>query len=571
MTKGEVHFEVFLKPSTRHDWRLVCAMDQRDAAISEARSLLKSNPAGSVRICKEVFEAESRAFRTLTIFEEGAERFDDTKRETRTAELPCKGPADLCAPAGREAIQSVLESWLQREKVVPLELLHRTDLVQRLEATGTELQHAVQKVAVARAQATQSSVQHFVKELNALIQTAVTQLYAETRQGAFPKMKADGFGALARSLTSRGNRERTLRGCIARSLSTAQGWADKLKRLFDLLDELAGQAADLAWATDIVESFVEEVLAYGDARRTLLAEAGDSAAMAEGLTELLSGDCDDPSLLSPLGKRLCAYGARGGAKTARAIIAQAVLDLLRAPRRLRPSDIFSEIELCRKLADRMIASAAQLIAVEDISSAFVIRSTQLVLPEAIDAICSASDGAQDTLFNLVKVEQSIVGQQNKIKLAAYIRGQLGTHATKNHFIYGTEAILQRLGELAEFVRRIDASGLPAQEKASVRAAVGDLALEAEAHAGVFDKLAHHGGATVATAVRFLRLAQSGMLPEGPLQDEARARARSLLGRPDVRQAITHGANDPALAPLIAELRTLMNTDRDRDSGEAAVG
>ena len=66
----------------------------------------------------------------------------------------CLGPQDLYAPHARELIGRVLEDWLGRNGVTAFELLHRPDLVERLEASGVELQHAIQKVAIPESQAT---------------------------------------------------------------------------------------------------------------------------------------------------------------------------------------------------------------------------------------------------------------------------------------------------------------------------------------------------------------------------------------------------------------------------------
>ena len=50
-----------------------------------------------------------------------------------------------------------------RAQVTPFELMHRPDLAEVLEASGVELQHAVQKVAVPQSQATGQGVHELIR------------------------------------------------------------------------------------------------------------------------------------------------------------------------------------------------------------------------------------------------------------------------------------------------------------------------------------------------------------------------------------------------------------------------
>ena len=45
----------------------------------------------------------------------------------------------------------LLIDFLSRNKITITELIHRADLLEKLEATGTVYQHAIQKIAVAQA------------------------------------------------------------------------------------------------------------------------------------------------------------------------------------------------------------------------------------------------------------------------------------------------------------------------------------------------------------------------------------------------------------------------------------
>ena len=57
-------------------------------------------------------------------------------------------PRMLTAVHARDLICRLLDAWLKREKAPPFELLHRQDLIEKIDAAGMDLQHAIQKLAI---------------------------------------------------------------------------------------------------------------------------------------------------------------------------------------------------------------------------------------------------------------------------------------------------------------------------------------------------------------------------------------------------------------------------------------
>ncbi|MFM9673575.1 hypothetical protein, partial [Streptomyces galilaeus] len=88
----------------------------------------------------------------------------------------------------RERIGRLLEGWLRRKSVTPFELLHRPDLVEQLDASGVEIQHAVQKIAVPEAQARGLTTHELIRTFQALVDRAIERLTRDGRKNAFPKI-----------------------------------------------------------------------------------------------------------------------------------------------------------------------------------------------------------------------------------------------------------------------------------------------------------------------------------------------------------------------------------------------
>ena len=79
-------------------------------------------------------------------------------------------------------------------------------MLEKLEATGTLYQHAIQKVAVAQAATTTTPVQQIVKSLNELTTQAFNRVYRDQRAGLFPDPAPEQFADLAQQARRPGRR-----------------------------------------------------------------------------------------------------------------------------------------------------------------------------------------------------------------------------------------------------------------------------------------------------------------------------------------------------------------------------
>ena len=152
---SQVHYEVFVRRTPQAPWRLEMASEDRADALASAEDLIKEQRVAAVRVTKETLDPDSMEFQSVTLMTRGV---PDAEHKARVreplADPVCTGPLDLYNAPAREKIQRLLDDWLRRNRATPFELLHRPDLVEKLEASGVELQHAIQKVAVPESQAT---------------------------------------------------------------------------------------------------------------------------------------------------------------------------------------------------------------------------------------------------------------------------------------------------------------------------------------------------------------------------------------------------------------------------------
>src|SRR5580704_2916127 len=153
MDRDQVHFEVFARRQHGSSWSLQLATEDRTRAIEAADEMLAEHRAISVKMTKETLDDETREFKTVTILTKGEPDKGKAKKPREGVDALCVSPHDLYTIHARDRIGRLLEGWLARNKATPFELLHRPDLIEKLDASGLELQHAIQKVAIPEAQA----------------------------------------------------------------------------------------------------------------------------------------------------------------------------------------------------------------------------------------------------------------------------------------------------------------------------------------------------------------------------------------------------------------------------------
>ena len=193
----EIHYEIFSRRGSKGGWRLIDVKPDRDEAIDFAQFQMSEGATG-VKVVKETYNDETGDYLSLKIFEEGL-----NKLKTKPAQedvphaLPCFKPDDLYSYYARQTIARLIPEFLARNRVTVTELCHRADILEKLEATGTLLQHAIQKVAVAQASSTAMPVQQIIKALNELTTKAFHRVYRDSRNSTFPKVQQGEFGAVS--------------------------------------------------------------------------------------------------------------------------------------------------------------------------------------------------------------------------------------------------------------------------------------------------------------------------------------------------------------------------------------
>ena len=562
---GPVHYEIYIRRTPPDDWSLSQAMEDRRRAMETAEDLMRDRQAVAVRVTKETMDPETMEFASVVVLTRGA---PELKRKRPAPVEPrgpaCRGVQDLYAPHARETIGRILEDWLGRQGATAFELLHRPDLAERLEASGVELQHAIQKVAVPEAQAVPGqSVHELMRHYQRLAEQAIERLLKAGRNRTFVDLETRSVADLAHSLTGAADRAFLMGGAVAGSLRGLTGARARLERLMDICDRAPIDGPPRALVFVAVEQILCELLGSRAGLAQILGpglDQGSSLAAAVRMVaprEVGAILAHDPrlTLLVPpvegpparLGERL----AGGEFPLLAAALARMVLRELMSQRRLRPGDAVGEIDILRALATALTATAGRLLTLEEVQTAFIERSRSLVAADFVAAYVADCTSVLAEAERLTRLCENVTGGANKraaarwldacvasLRFETELRGRLTTEVAPPG---------QRLLSLVMLQRSVRNTGLPERETQAIVAALGLVGGAVEADARLTTQIARAPAPIPQKLAALLRLAAAETGPTGPVAERARAEALRLLRAPDTRAAL--GAEPQAVLTL----------------------
>lgn len=559
---SEIHFEVFRQQRGSANWSLVEGFENRDTAMERARRLLQEGRATAVRVVKESFDAETGGYVSLTLFEDGS--VNSKKKNTKIDDLdnlpPCVSADDLYAYPARAAIARTLADWLTHSKLTVTELLHSASALEKLDNQGMVMQHALQKVAVARAFGTDRPVTQIIRELSELCTAATRRVYRDDKIGLFEGGQRGRFGALAQRLLDKPDAEYLLNGILAKYLRSSPTWDEKLGRLLALIAELPADEDTREFLLSGINALVSEILSTPAALADLLGPNPDLGHALLNMTALFLGD--DGEGRSPAAKALARLFERDQLTEARAAVAARLLSELKSMKRLCPQSWDSELNMLRRLATVLVRARGKYLSPEDITAAFAERSKRFVTHEPLYQFLQDARSVDEKVARLLAVEESITGLESKRELAAFILPLIGLHAFEEQLGTGVLAKLKRATELQSRVLR---SGFQELQKNQLAAALDTVAKTIEERAKLLASLETRFADPAERAQTLLKLAGAGAFTQGELGTKARRMMTALLASPGFLPAYvarvekekkTTLNSDAVLQDLTVELRAL---------------
>ena len=564
MSNAQVHFELFIRRAANQGWTLHLASEDRQRTLETAEELMAQNKAVAVRVTKETLDEETRGYRSATILSKGMVEIVKPKRPRTEDDTPlCVSPADLYTFHARDRINRLLEPWLKRKTVTAFELLHRPDLVEQLDASGVEIQHAIQKIAIPEAQARDISVHELIRGFQGLVERAIERLIKDGRRKSFPDITPASFGKIIEDYQGHADRNYLIGGGIARFIGKATSWTEKLRLLLDLADgaPAVGKARIVAFM--ILEQPLVEILSPRAGMNELLGVDKDLGAQLAAMTRMVADDMVEAlgrrdrqmALMIPAVEgqtaRLAAHLAGDPFVNVRATLAKRIVQELAGPRRLRPGDAPGEIAILRALAMALSAVSGKLVKLEEVEAAITERSRSLVTTDFVGSYLGAFDTAIAQANALVKLADNVTGQANKREAARWISSVVGALKFEREIREARDPPTAKLALLAELQKAVMKAGLSDTDQQECIAKIGEIGSFVEADVKLTLAIVRSAAPRVQCLVMLLRMAAGETAPLGPAADRAKIEALKLLKAPEFRAALG------AAPEQLAQVRTLM--------------
>jgi hypothetical protein len=525
----QIHYEIFRRIGAKGGWTLHEVLPSRDRAIQTAQALMASEKATGVKVVKETYNEDSGDYLSLKIFEEGHNQVKiEQNAEDAPHALPCFKPDDLYSYHARTTMARLLTDFLARNKITITELIHRADMLEKLEATGTVYQHAIQKVAVAQASSTTTPVQQIVKSLNDLTTKAFHRVYRDQRNGVFPDPAPEQFAELAASLAAQGNASYVFNGALARHLRDAKNWDEKVLRLLAIMRQAPAEGEARKLVLSSVDAIMSEILSGSAALHELIGPVENLAQALSHLIELFQGKAQEGGHAGL--KALAARFAADELPEARTAIAGRIVAEFKSPKRLHPDVMVEELKSLRRLANKVVMGVGKYLSHEDLIAAFTLRSKRMVTPEALGPYVAEAT-VEDKIDRLLFVEENVIGAENKRQLSTFVTPVLQSAAFENYFQNPKLPILQRLQRLTGLQARVLRSSFVDETKSEIAEKLDKLGCDMAARAKLFETLDAKSPSHVEKATTLLKLTMGGFLTEGRLSGQAREIILNHLATP----------------------------------------
>jgi hypothetical protein len=550
MSNAQVHFELFVRRNAADGWTLHLASEDRQSCIEAAYELMSSRKVIAVRVTRETLDEETRGFRSNVILSEGMVEIVKPKRQRPEDETPlCVAPADLYTVHARDVINRLLDGWLRRKLVTAFELLHRPDLAEQLEASGVEIQHAIQKIAVPEAQARGISVHQLIRGFQTLVEQTIERIIRDGRRKSFAQITPETFARALADLQDHPDRSYLLGGGVAQYLGVATNWPDKLGRLLDLADAAPAMGKGRAIAFFVLEQVLTEMLGSRPAMSAFLAPAKDLGAQLGAMIRLAADDVVEtvaradpqvqaliPRLEGPTA-RLGAHLAGDAFMSVRMTVMKRVVQELAGPRRLRPDDAQGEINVLRAIAMSLSAASGPLISLEDVEAAVADRSRTLVTADFVNSFLSGSGTAMEEAAAVVRLADNVTGAANKREAARWIASVVGALKFEREMRATADSPVAKLNTLAELQRSLLKAGLADGDAQASISKIGEIGGLIESDTRLVQAIARSPAPVVQKVMILLRMAAGDAAPLGPCADRAKAEVLRQLRTPEVRSAL----------------------------------
>lgn len=550
MAASEERFE--LSACDARGWTVAGVCETEKEAVEQAHDRRRSGYS-AVRVLRVTYDEESGSyFEREVLFlgdRQNAPTPESGKREDAGA--LCATLSDFYTPRSRRAIKRLMGDWLARMNLTAVELLHHPEHVSRLENSGTTLQGAVQRAAIAQGRSSGRNVQDRMREIFNIVDKAISRLRLDARAGRLPRLADGDLNELLTRLPQGPERAYVFGVALTDWIRDGKSVGAKLARLIELLRGADDDA--LALMDPYVAEFVEDAGALTE----LLGPMPHLGAAVLRIAEVVQGRrAAQDGAPDPLAT-LSGLIAAGRLPRCREALIRRLVGTLRGPRELTDGGAVVEIAFNRDLQRALATGSGDMIGGEEMREAFQSRVERHLHPDAIGRLLDRLTSPIDRVNRLLDIEPGVPTGALKNRLGEYVLPIVLLPANEALFVDGKQPLAERLRALAQLQRRIAASKFNETTRQKATAKLDEYCAALVRSSGILDKIDRGADRVPDKGVAILRLCAAGLFTEGQALEWAQRMALRYLKHPSFLPAYLAEGDEEAKRRKLMSLRQLL--------------
>lgn len=531
------HFEILAMGAG--SWQVQAVVDSQDDAVQRANDMHRLEQDKMFKVVRVEFTNDKGEFRERTVCKVGQAKAHAGRYGDGLDGGPiCSTVEDLLSAASRRAARRVLRNWLDNVGVTTLELFHHPDHLTRLENTGSMLQSAVQRIAMAQAKAGGD-----LHDRQRILFRLSDELLAKTRRlwrdEERPRLRNNDVGALIEAIGKREEAAFLFNAAIADWLSEFKSIHEKLDNLVAIIESAQDPAhlrpldaclADFLDDANIVTKVLGEHASLGDALRYMVTLVGGNA--ESGGDELGENYSQLKQLIRDGKLPLC-----------RKSLIKRIVSSLDGVRPLSELGLVEEASINGELYRLLQRPDGRFIGGDEVNEAFMRRTDKFVNPDAIGRMLEGVTHPEKRVEILLRAERGVIGEANKRRFGEYIAAilRMPDNVEMLRSPAGPAAVHMR--ELASLQSDLLASGLTAKQKAECSGVLDSVCVDLLQRERILEKIRERSDSAVSEGVAILRLCAGGTFTEAGAADLARSRVVNCLKAPNFLQEYLSDAVD----------------------------
>lgn len=473
--------------------------------------------------------------------------------ETNAAEtvVYCRNSADLYSKAGRQAIGRLLAKPLQAWELTPIELLYDLDSYRRLANTGSSLQNAVQRAAVAQVGQTGEPVGERMRVIFDIVDTAVRELHARSKSAPQALAKSS-FEEAARKLEDSPEREFLLAMTLAGLLRQEKGAKRKLETLSQLLEQ------DLPpWSEKTLDRFLSEQLIEGGILQKRL--PGDNLAQHLELCIRLSrGGLEKMKTADYPLLRVNRAIAKGRLSRTSAYIAEYVFAALGANRRATGGGLEGEFKALSSLLDVVCERHGGAGGHLELRQAFEERCARLLNPQSLSDYLARPGNLGDRADRLLDLADHAIGSRNLRTIGEQLIHLLDDPHGREFWSKPVGASLeQRMKTAARLQGRVLSGRMPESTRETLSGRLDRICVELLDRSKLLETIEAETSSVMEKCKRLLGLLAEGHVTEGVAARRVRASIQRCFSDPGFLASLAHTESDKTQKASMREFHQLL--------------